>query len=825
MVVQNYNCTIVIEGSDARIEGTFPVEVVVDATSYFFPGYKFTTRFKNGRWDGRVKLFSKVTRTFPAGLAQTVLEALREVHVQVQLDDRRYCPNVPVSFPQSLPGASFDYPYDYQPLCAWEMARRQRGVIGIATNGGKSACAALFIAATKIPTLFMVPNLTLLYQTQKAMAKYLDLKLDDVGLIGDNHWEPKPWITVATANTLYARLSTPVCMDFLKAQQLLIVDECFVAGTRIDGKPIEEIKVGDLVRSYNEEIGQIENCPVEKIHISKPKMLVRVQVNGITLTCTPGHPFWTQRGWVLALALLSSDMVLYTTQTQKGGNYANSEMQFLWNGRRTNKNQKQRSLLSNLSSKEMGFTKKDSSCSMHRMRKRSDCAGLSTIEPAKKRSCLLQHRLQNKMDIAEIFRNSKKYQSKAIKSTVGKNEIKQPNVTPRSKSQTESYSQSYGMETSNSGRKWQKFTSPAITSCQHFGMGNGSSNSYRSWWTRIPYLLQSGHWRENSENSNRGRWRFSLCPRETNSRSEKRRVSSWYRVESVEILKQTSDGTFGGLCPKGVVYNLQVKKNHTYFAENIVVHNCHRQSSNSWYLVSRSCSAFWRFGLSGTPMRRSDGADLRLIGVTGPVIYEVKNKELIRRKISVQPIVHFLKITKPLLSKTMPYREVHKLGIVENPYRNNDICLAVSEFVEQGLNVLITVDEIKHGEILDKRLWTFKQKLFIPHQFVNGSEIMEIRNKALADFERGDLRVLIATNIFSEGLNLPNIDVLALAGGGKAAITLLQRIGRGLRTGGNTEYLHIIDTADFQHRYLLLHSLQRMQEYKDQDCFEIEVAT
>jgi superfamily II DNA or RNA helicase len=475
-VGRQYNCIIVVTGADARIDGSFPVDVVVNATSYFSPGYKFTQKYRSGLWDGRIKLFSKIKRTFPAGLANLVLEELRKHKVQVQLDDRRYCPNFTVHFPETLPGASFAHPFDFQPVCAFEMARRQRGIIGVATNGGKSTIAALFIAATKIPTLFMVPNRTLLYQTQKVLAQRLSLKLEEVGLIGDGHWEPKQWVTVSTADTLYARLTTPICIDFLKSIQLLIVDEC------------------------------------------------------------------------------------------------------------------------------------------------------------------------------------------------------------------------------------------------------------------------------------------------------------------------------------------------------------HHQGADSWYMVSRACPAFYRFGLSGTPLKRSDGADLRLIGVTGPVIFEVKNKELVERKISVQPIIHFLKITKPLLPNKMPYREVHKLGIVENPYRNNEICKAVADFVEQGLSALIVVDEIKHGEILDKRLWTFKQKLFIPHQFINGQEEMEIRHKALDDFRRGDLKVLIATSILNEGLDMPNIDVLALAAGGKSLINLLQRIGRGLRRGGNSDQLHVIDTADFQHKYLLKHSLQRMQEYRDQDCFEIKVA-
>ena len=46
-------------------------------------------------------------------------------------------------------------------------------------------------------------------------------------------------------------------------------------------------------------------------------------------------------------------------------------------------------------------------------------------------------------------------------------------------------------------------------------------------------------------------------------------------MDRVEVLEPTSDGTFGGLCPNGLVYNLEVEGTHTYIAEGVIVHNCH----------------------------------------------------------------------------------------------------------------------------------------------------------------------------------------------------------------------------------------------------------
>jgi|GEM_PF-5470517 len=53
------------------------------------------------------------------------------------------------------------------------------------------------------------------------------------------------------------------------------------------------------------------------------------------------------------------------------------------------------------------------------------------------------------------------------------------------------------------------------------------------------------------------------------------------RVDRVEIHQPTSDGRFGGLCPEGLVYNIEVADHHNYFAEGILVHNCFKNLYSS----------------------------------------------------------------------------------------------------------------------------------------------------------------------------------------------------------------------------------------------------
>jgi len=77
---------------------------------------------------------------------------------------------------------------------------------------------------------------------------------------------------------------------------LVIVDECFPAGTMIDTPrgqiPIEELYVGQPVRHA---LG-VSN--IEAISSRPTRELVQLELNnGRTIRCTPNHPFFTECGW------------------------------------------------------------------------------------------------------------------------------------------------------------------------------------------------------------------------------------------------------------------------------------------------------------------------------------------------------------------------------------------------------------------------------------------------------------------------------------------------------------------------------------------------
>ncbi len=99
---------------------------------------------------------------------------------------------------------------------------------------------------------------------------------------------------------------------------------CFGAGTLVataDGpRPIEDIEVGDLVWAEDERTGDVALRRVARTFVADDKDIVEVAIrdgaDGAVerIEATPGHPFWTLRGWVGAGELVAGDQVLTRAQ-------------------------------------------------------------------------------------------------------------------------------------------------------------------------------------------------------------------------------------------------------------------------------------------------------------------------------------------------------------------------------------------------------------------------------------------------------------------------------------------------------------------------------
>jgi hypothetical protein len=89
---------------------------------------------------------------------------------------------------------------------------------------------------------------------------------------------------------------------------------CFAAGTLVQTKsgavPIEKIEPGDTVLSQNAESGELSFKRVLQTTLGPPTKIVELTIDGESIQCTLGHPFWiVGSGWTLAKDLQVGDSV------------------------------------------------------------------------------------------------------------------------------------------------------------------------------------------------------------------------------------------------------------------------------------------------------------------------------------------------------------------------------------------------------------------------------------------------------------------------------------------------------------------------------------
>jgi len=285
------------------------------------------------------------------------------------------------------------------------------------------------------------------------------------------------------------------------------------------------------------------------------------------------------------------------------------------------------------------------------------------------------------------------------------------------------------------------------------------------------------------------------------------RATSWNRVDSVEVLESGGDGTFGGVCPDGLVYNLEVEGEHTYFAEGLGVSNCHVLPADSfWRVAMKASSAYFRIGMSGTPLARGDKRSLLAVAATGPVIFRLKPDVLIERGVIARPRIRMLPCMQAS-GFTPTWNDAYRDLVVNSVPRNR---LVVEATRRAAKPALVFVKEVDHGRLLAVAL----NKAGVRTEFVFGADDTDERRAATARLERGELDALIASVVFQQGVDIPSLASVIVAAGGKSTIASLQRIGRGMRTdGGKKAEFEVYDILDRGNKWLEKHAKARQRAF------------
>lgn len=239
------------------------------------------------------------------------------------------------------------------------------------------------------------------------------------------------------------------------------------------------------------------------------------------------------------------------------------------------------------------------------------------------------------------------------------------------------------------------------------------------------------------------------------------------------------------------------------------------------------------FGLSATPYARMDNAHAILEPLFGPMIFDLPYPQAVELGLVVPVKVQWLPIR---LTHNPAERYKHRVarkrhGIWTNHARNSLIADAVREY-PADYQILILVETIEHAVHLGSVLPEFtlmyshmppydctgyKKLKLLPQDYKPLTDVQ--KHDMRSAFESGELRRVIATDVWSTGVDFEQLNVLVRADDRDSDIVDVQGPGRVSRTytspdGVVKEFGEVIDCMDTFDPTFYRKSTGRRDSYK-----------
>lgn len=654
----------------------------------------------------------------------------------------------------------------------------RRTMVVLPTGMGKTH---MFAGATRMTiekggkALILVHRKGLVRQTVNA--------LDQWGIEPGVEWADQyaralfePDAVVAMIQTMHPRRLATWDPDFFN---LLIIDECFPSGTMIDGRPIEQIQVGDIVSSFSHAAfsNKVEPRPVVRLFKKPAKDLVRVWFkDGTHLVCTKNHPVFVDSiGYVAAGGLTDTHSIIRRLQRDA------DQPEGLHGLREDLPTQKleqhhDSNMFSGVQGEASGSQTQDRGVAVQPVRQgggvlRDECAFARDEGEG-----LLLGGVQEGVEAKGFVGGHGEHKPRAC---VGPHEGEKPDGQPGVQREDDGETQGDRSQAADPGRKrtWAYGTAIAIGSSLRLGHG-----SDRADWAQpvgridAPDALQVRCCKAGPENHSGSRRAITRSPVTQGTRPKEGGVFEVVRVDRVEVLQPGSDGRFGGLCPDGFVYNIEVEHNHNYFASDILVHNCHHSVSPTYEKIVKYFSKARVLGVTATA-DRADEEDL------GQIFESVAYETTLWDGMTAPPPGPWLcRLRIVQCDVEIDLRDLTPKG---DDFTDDDLEARITPMIETlsnaikqeigGRQTIVFLPRVKSAQAMATAL----QSLGLKADWSSGEDPDQERK--LDQYREGETQVFCNVGLATEGFDAPETAAVVLCRPTKSRALLAQMIGRGTR--------------------------------------------
>lgn len=266
------------------------------------------------------------------------------------------------------------------------------------------------------------------------------------------------------------------------------------------------------------------------------------------------------------------------------------------------------------------------------------------------------------------------------------------------------------------------------------------------------------------------------------------------------------------------IYRLSKKRLAEFMSQFglLIVDEADALRSKSWYTVAMMCPAPFRYAMTGSPPKDKYTSYKMSAATDINVIARRSNQENINIGWSARPTIHLQQLIYP--DNSLSYSQAYNTMIRFNRPYASIVADEIYSWYKQGKKTLILVEKVRQGANIAAEL----RGRGVECTYLQGNDDSDYRHDKLNEFRDSQIEVLIGTRILARGIDLPQVNVLVLAAGGRSTGQQLQRLGRALRRKKEGE--NIVEIVDYIHsgnKYMLEHSLERIKLYQ-REGFDIK---
>lgn len=828
--------TIRVNNIISQILDNLPQDVQLtlkNELSYVVSGSVFSEYSKQGMWDGTKNLYSPKTQEFPTGLLSRCVRVLTQCGYKLKFNDDR---TIPVGSGFSLKNIKLR---DYQNDAVNTLVNKTRGLLMAGTGAGKSIVIAGVLAKLGVRSLVIVPSTVLLHQTASDLERVLGVS---VGTVGDGERNIKN-ITVSTFQSLTESDDTKKrkfdtdsykwktvkakkvvvredLKKYLSTVECVLVDECFPYNTTVlteSGRiPIGKIvnqNIPTKVWSFNTETNKFELKPILRYFKKRyGDYLIDVKYSNSSHTAsTPNHPYYVYKDGkickVRADELKVGDLVVSmvrngTPKDNIPNALSNTQLQVILG-----------SIMGDGS-----LRKEEHNCrlSITQGEKQLDYLNWKKTLLGNAVTCRITSGKSGYCDnnvykfSTRILPEINKY-SNSI-NTVNKvlNDINELGVAiwfmddgslvnGRYRLHTESYNLEEQELMVDFFKRKFGITPKILKYKEYYYLQFCVNDSKIISKLLCKYIPESMQYKLYDED--KGKYSYIKDSELDFGVSE---------IKSIGTVKNS----------KKYVYNIEVEGNHNYLVNNNkLVSNCHHSASSSIQRVLEACTnAYYRYGFSATPFNNRD-EDVLTEASIGRVVKEITASYLIKHGWLSKPTIHLIPFKQKRGSEYTKYADLYEEKITNNDDRNELLRKIIEYRADLGDSVLVSVRYLEHGKILYNKL---VGKYGDDVVFLNSKISTQKINETLERLSNKELKICIGTSLLNEGVNLPSLNTLVMAGTPKSKIATMQLVGRVLRKTETKNTVDVYDIQDYNTKYFSSASKERFNIYCSESEFVMQ---